>query len=149
MKLTTEEREQFFALYWGQLVMQCEGDNFLITNHHARWNCEHHLSLKSLSSISEASLSDEDAIEVAKMIGNNSPIGCEPYTLHSGLDFIKWFIYDGEYESFVPPSIWIRVIDYLRRKGYLLGATLMNKEGVCTHYTAEELIEDGIAKIRE
>jgi hypothetical protein len=116
-KLTTEEREQFFGLYWGQKV-GIYGDS----------DEPNHLSLKSLSS-----LSDEDK----KWILVNG--GLEPEDLE--------FLERNSTVHLVTAQDMVTIVDYLRRKGYLLGATLMNKEGVCTHYTAEELIEDGVAKI--
>jgi hypothetical protein len=132
--LTTEEREQFIMLYYGQQVLCWNSGTFLYKRKivscnnvdRLRLSVSVNLSLKSLSSINE-----EDAIAAAIWLD---------------VDYIK-SSFSGKHGDRYQLTQYSA--DTLRRKGYLLGATLMNKEGVCTHYTAEELIEDGVAKIRE
>jgi hypothetical protein len=63
--MTTLEKEQFFALYWGQKVFKVKVLNHLsLVNDYLKMEVKDgYLELKSLSNIS-----DEDAIEVAKIV---------------------------------------------------------------------------------
>jgi hypothetical protein len=124
MELTNELKAKFFALYWEQEVLYygasmqvvCEisfPKYFEIT--------DYHLTLKPLSSIT-----DEDAIEVAKI--SNIPN--------------EWAFYKKAYQSgyYCTDMITLDVADYLRSKGYIL--PFMN-------ISVEEMIEAGWVKLIE
>lgn len=62
--MTVKEKEQFFALYWGQKIFKVKVLNHLsLVNDYLKMEVKDgYLELKSLSNIT-----DEDAIEIAKM----------------------------------------------------------------------------------
>jgi len=121
MENTIENKAKFFALYWGQQVLCWKSDTSshkhkivgghsianMVKNTH---NLNEYLGLKSLSQIS-----DEDAIEVAKLHGFVSFEGVE---INSNGYYVlqprgrKSFIF------FV--DMWLPETDYLRSKGYAL-----------------------------
>lgn len=89
------------------------------------------LLLKPLSSIT-----DEDAIEVAKFCHISSHK--DNHVLkHEGKDLIENYLYR---QSNVNGINWLRVFDYLRSKGYALPYL---------NYSIEDLVEAGIYKLTQ
>lgn len=145
MENTLENKARFFSLYWRQKVMRCK--TFNATTGHGlsglmkvdinsetikeNW----FLELKPLTSIS-----DEDAIEVAKIFGRVKGDSPNEYR-----KLINYFFGDGSlFDRFylipeLPVYTSLEVIDCLRSKGYALpfvGASV------------EELINRGWVKLK-
>ena len=108
-ELNNENKAKFFALYWGQDWLTCPvlGDRGHIYSNTMkddqikdRW-----LTLKPLSSIS-----DEDAIEVAKMVFGDR------FSSHLiiGQSYAHWLNKNPLY------ALDWKVVDYFRSKGYAL-----------------------------
>lgn len=121
MENNLENKERFFALYWGQKVMYVGGVGFVKIGH-AGWNLKHpdfFLELKPLSSIS-----DEDAIEVSKLCVNGND---------KRIDNIK--VYARIYAS--QSSL---INDFLRSRGYALPWMGL---------LVEELVQRGWVKLKQ
>lgn len=109
IKPTQDEKEQYFAAHWGQdVIKDVNNSGELCTYPVERSNMyrfeESHLELTSL-----ADITDEDAIEVAKM------------TYGKNLNTADW----GRYtlENDIPKGAYkmsIDVTDFLRSKGYAI-----------------------------
>jgi hypothetical protein len=110
---TLENKERFFAIYWGQTIVSDgleEGEKctvqFALSEgiHREGW-----LELKPLSAIT-----DEDAVEVAKIILKGIEVSSNfNYALHGRL-----FISDLTNQSYKDSVM--HVVDHLRSKGYAL-----------------------------
>jgi hypothetical protein len=120
MKNTLENKSKFFTQYWGQKVgreqTSVENDGFernYVINHVTIQNIDYdYLELKSLSD-----MTDEDAIEVAKILFGDD------YEEDKWVQDIKLNLRD-QFGSNIFPNIqpyfsisW-KVVDYLRSKGY-------------------------------
>jgi len=160
MENTLENKSKFFALYWGQEVIKdtIGGVGYPVEGSNIALNIEtSFLHLKPLSSIS-----DEDAIEVAKIMTfhdgkgliierkNNGEIEMydryndephflntlffvpDPFEVFSRDDNRNWFQYDAERIS--------EACDYLRSKGYAL--KWLDK-------SVEDQLSDGWIKLKE
>lgn len=122
-QMRQEDREAFFALYWGQRVWRspktdkCYSVNvetLMITN-------RDFLELRPLSSIT-----DEHANQGAKIIGCYSPG-----------DDGSWYRRRILAPSFFESVATLQETDYLRSKGYLVPFR---------HYSIQDLLELGVAK---
>lgn len=140
--MTKKEKPQFFGLYHGQRVMKIDDSPSVYTVNmikHPMGN-NTHLWLKPLLSIT-----DEDAIEVAKIVGiYNYPIGITG-TIQAGRAICHWFnngtCYGEEgIENFIPASSWLSIIDFLRSKCYALP---------WRSYSVDDLIKEGLIKLQE
>lgn len=131
MENTIENKAKFFALYWGQnVLMSAVSDGTVRTKVLGEYFEGElrgaFLELKPLSLIS-----DEDAIEIAKIENDfTDPI-------KRGKSLIG--IIERDFVRF-KPSIIIKIIDYLRSKGYAL--EWMDK-------TIKEQISCGWIKLKE
>lgn len=140
MENTSYNKQKFFALYWGQKIVAdgfCLGDtctvDFALSEGIVK---EGWLELKPLSEIS-----DEDAIEVAKIVSFHDGVGvlvfnqkdrvsiydkyndC-PHMINVLHIFYSLEIFSLDEEGKVFQYDWDRLIkctDYLRSKGYYLG----------------------------
>ena len=162
MKLenTLQNKSRFFALYWGVKCLKNELLNELIPAHKVdKSNCnglpQQFLELKPLSQIS-----DEDAIEVAKLVspmlfegrGKNgghyidkSEIGWysvkhEGKTLMVDIDLDGYVFEYDEIDEYKRPSRSLIGTDYLRSKGYALPYIDLS---------VEDLVEYGWIKLKE
>ena len=136
-KPDTLEKQRFFALYWGQQVLCWKGLHTTLDE--CYWiegresDIERYLSLYSLSDIT-----DEDAIEVAKIKGWNDVLNEK-----GNIKAIKDWLFEQEYQYLSETNTLFRcgeMIDYLRSRGYALP---FNGRSV------EEMIELGWLKIRK
>lgn len=156
---TLENKAKFFALYWGQRVMLEEMSSNLYyckPSKESDFNLNY-LELKPLSSIS-----DEDAIEVAKIMTFHDGKGLiierkkngeiemydryndephflntlffvpDPFEIFSRDDNRNWFQYDAER--------FLEVTDFLRSRGYAISWMGLS---------VEKLIEYGWIKLKE
>lgn len=142
-QITPEIKAKIFALYWGQEIMVwfytggekakslCKVAGNHMKSYYIERGC---LEVKPLSSIT-----DEDAIEVAKLMGWNRVL--PPNTEGHPLDFsvsvydFNWIKNKANDLSKYP----IQVTDYLRSKGYALPAF---------GYSVDELVEAGVFKLK-
>lgn len=112
MENTILNKEKFFALYWGQKVLNT-GVTGGIVILNSSWNLKHpdfFLQLKSLQSIT-----DEDALEISKIFHVNKG----KHRVKNGKNIIKSFMNDDVFiGSFGRVG---RCHDFLRSKGYLIG----------------------------
>ena len=136
-EINNENKAKFFAQYWGQKIVAHKfigaGSNASIGSVIFSKLDNWHLELKPISDIS-----DEDAIEVAKIIFKNPAF----HTSDKGKRYIRQMILlDHEYNqlffSFIKVSA---VIDFLRSRGYL--APWMD-------LSCKELIKSGWVKLKE
>lgn len=126
MQNTIENKAKFFALYWGQEILYVDSYN-KIKHIDSFWLDElineSHLLLTPLSQIS-----DEDAIEVAKILGNaenGSSIewDCGGESFDFIGDYCGTVYYDGEIDYNENEQVSLLILqayDYLRSKGYAL-----------------------------
>ncbi len=117
MENNNDNKARFFALYYGQTVLNIGAVNN-VTIGRGNWNLRHpdfYLELKPLSSIT-----DEDAIEISMILVTGYEIGCERNTIDNALDFISRFKHDIGKENFYSAIEWGNTIDFLRSKGYAL-----------------------------
>lgn len=152
-QITPEIKARVFALYWGQKVFTFPENNgwepqkvgvSYMDGYGIKNRC---LLLKPLSSIT-----DEDAIEVAKLVtGNKEWLGEVHYTaLGSSVTLVKPdttvnvtinISDDGDiWDSRLHHTDALSGHDYLRSKGYALPAL---------GYSVEELVELGVFKLKE
>lgn len=117
-EINNENKARFFALYWGQnLLMDEELSQVEVCNQiDFEWE-QWKLSLKPLSSIS-----DEDAIEVAKIYGTFYDTKED---LEDVKDHVILALIEDDEEAYnmwdhVGFQVMSYVIDYLRSKGYAL-----------------------------
>jgi hypothetical protein len=133
-ELTTKLKEQFFAQYWGQNVATFKADNH--SNHDLEVGTQHpvnkvfSLRLRPLSSIS-----DEDAIEICRMMNHGAYSHGRESKIRDGKDLIKSY---QNKQSNVHGVEWLRIYDYLRSKRYALPFH---------GYSVEELVEAGWIKL--
>lgn len=123
---TIENKQKFFAQYFGQKILG-HGQYTNHVNHTYNWgHQDFFLRLKPLSAIS-----DEDAIEVAKImdLGHLSPTD----TL---VGLVRGILIKPTMSSNILK--WLFIFDFLRSSGYLVGWMGL---------TPEEIIEFGWAKI--
>jgi hypothetical protein len=133
MKLTNELKAQFFALYWNQRVMSrlYNGKSRLnnvkvdaLSLSDEKNNTGDYIELKPLSTIS-----DEDAIEIGKLAGDDS----EDYEKEYGKGYYKMYLLDfAMYQS--------KFTDILRSKGFAI-----DWRGI----SVEEMIKAGWIKLKE
>lgn len=133
-KQEIEERTAFFYQYYGQNVMYVGGKR-LAKLGFGGWNVRHPDFFIELTSLSD--ITDEHAIEVAKLIFSNPAF----HTSEHGKRYIRQMItseleYHGQYWSF---SKVTSILDYLRSQGYLLPFR---------GYTTQQLIDLGWVKLR-
>lgn len=162
-KNTLENKAKFFAQYWGQKILRftqtdnsfsclCVNDNINDVKNYSDWILE----LKALSGIS-----DEDAIEVAKIgLGKSKLPQNIRITTTTSKYFGFSFILNNEHEYMIdfnnfynptlirlsgktPSNIYLHrvylIVDYLRSNGYALPWN-----GI----TVEEMIEFGWIKLK-
>jgi len=104
MENTLINKQAFFALYWGQeVIKEHNGYKFKVLGDTIYWD-DALLELKPLSEIS-----DEDALEVGKIIGN--VFTTQDIEL---IEMGKWKLKNNVHLENV------RISDYLRSKGYAL-----------------------------
>jgi hypothetical protein len=123
-----EMKARFFAQYWGQRVG-------FVVNDMGDWEvgkCKFidYLELTPLSQIT-----DEDAIEVAKIAGNSSYM--DDRRAFNGRLLMQEFL---RKQSNVYGESWLHVFDYLRSKGYALPYM-----GILV----EEMVKYGWIKLKE
>jgi hypothetical protein len=120
-EINLTNKEKFFALYWGQRIMMIDGDDWVYVVRGQKPILVEYIQLKSLSSIT-----DEDAIEVAKLNtsvnwfnGNTPSVWKNSFgvtVVSNGTGLIQKYgqiILDSEYLS-------NHQFDLLRSKGYAL-----------------------------
>lgn len=126
-----ELKQKVFALYWGQKVLKVTPNQTEIVGK-GGWNLSHpdfYIEVTTLSQIS-----DEDAIEVAKI---NGELKFPTYNINITIQAIKEALIEAiQVGSLHMP---IEMIDYLRSKGYALPAF---------GYSVEQLIEKLIFKLK-
>lgn len=112
MKLTNELKAKFFALYWGQRVLNHKEVNRLyrVVNLLELKNDVWEAHLKPLSAIT-----DEDAIEVAIIAGNSSYT--DDRRAYNGRLLLQEFL---RRQCNVYGEDWLKLFDYLRSRGYAL-----------------------------
>ena|SRR5690606_30921608 len=126
MENTLENKPKFFALYWGQKVLRCKTFNATTGNGlsglmNVDVNSETikenwFLELTPLSQIS-----DEDAIEVYKIILGEDTSSTKDDMIFYGKGFCREYDTDNENLEFSQTYWEIRnVIDFLRSRGYAL-----------------------------
>ncbi|MFD2599884.1 hypothetical protein ACFSQ3_13080 [Sphingobacterium corticis] len=126
MDNTLENKAKFFAQYWDQTVLMNIGHPFKGDNKPDNWykKFEHdYLLLKPLSAIS-----DEDAMIVAKLIGEARGSWSKDYE-DTIIRNVKSYL-----SNRMMPCVTIKnsseVIDYLRSKGYLLPFNGVSREEI-------------------
>lgn len=131
-QITPEIKARVFALYWGQKIAKAEvsdGDDRM-SKIGGIYSIQHFaergwfVQVKSLSSIT-----DEDAIEVAKIEDNFEDPLRRGKALIRDFNHILWH-----------QERWSEITDYLRSKGYALPAYGFN---------VDELVEAGVFKLKE
>lgn len=136
-EINNENKAKFFAQYWGQDVLCSEmyGDGGTVYSATMKDSSikNEWLELKPLSSIS-----DEDAIEVAKIFNIGHLRGTTVSLIKSILSALDGSTNKSETTEFV--LNWINALDFLRDRGYLVPFLGLS---------CEELIEDGWAKYKE
>ena len=128
MELTLENKAKFMYQYWGQEVFKLQGLDKIYKSPYVEVLDEDHLLLKQLSSIT-----DEDAIEVSKIVRNF-------YTKEPlfSISEVKLFLSDWMSSvDFIALALYIN--DYLRSKGYALPWMGLS---------VEEMIEAGWIKLK-
>lgn len=140
MENTIENKEKFFAQYWGQRLLTYGKQKGYLVNHFLDGNyTKAFLELTSLSDIT-----DEDAIEVAKMALGYSKLPqqiniSETVNRKIGFGFSFWLNGESEYQidlgNFYNPKLFclnrhtspseylhnaLKISDYLRSRGYAL-----------------------------
>ncbi len=138
--MTHQEREQYFAQYWGQKVLNTilkEGDYELVNVEFYEWDYKDgdHLLLTALKNIS-----DEDAINVAKIF---YPIAYSEGFLKAGKEWVRQIFYkngvNDEFNySFLMEDMF-RTYQYLQSKGYALPFR---------QYSVQDLINEGVLKLK-
>jgi hypothetical protein len=141
------EKQRFFALYWGQEVCQTKGGRYEIDeNCFPLWG-KSYLELKPLSK-----LSDDDAIEIGKFVDSKSNKFINvnySFSEKKKLPYIKSVISDkGRFDIIDNFSLLIEdkiinfsldIFDYLRSKGYAVPFM---------EYSVENLVEMGWIKLK-
>lgn len=117
MENTLENKAKFFALYWGQRVMvdiTIDERLFPVTTGNIEYSInDPYLELKPLSSIS-----DEDALQVAKIFNIGHLSGARVPLIKSILSALDGSTSKSETTEFV--LSWTNAQDYLRIHGYAL-----------------------------
>lgn len=124
-EINLENKAKFFAQYWGQYVMRDYTTTriFPVDESNIKFEIEDAwLELKSLSDIS-----DEDAIEVAKMLGCNDG-NSKGFMIGYGRDYVKR-----------ERNMKSNIVDFLRSRDYLVPWMGLS---------CEELIETSWAKLK-
>lgn len=109
----SDQKAKFFAQYWGCNVLYVGGVGFQRVGF-GRWNLRHPDFFIELTPLSQ--ISDEDAIEVAKIL--------DPMQEHG--DYRQVLEYIDEFDMLLSDqierngAIVLNVFDYLRSKGYAL-----------------------------
>lgn len=106
-QLTTESKQRFFYQYFGQPVFKVDMLSKLQDKPYPEILDDDYLKLKPLSSIT-----DEDAIEVAIILGWDTHT--KDQQLHYGTEFIN----DGE--DCCSLDCYAKIVDFLRSKDYAL-----------------------------
>lgn len=127
------EKQQFFALYWGQEVLKSLKNNgnygtYPVGFGNSYYNELDYLELKPLSKIS-----DEDAIEVTNFFGLGHLFGSTKDLIKSILESIS-----NKQSMSLSIATWLSVLDFLRSKGYALP---------WREYSIEKLVELNIIKL--
>ena len=112
MENTIENKAKFFAQYWGQKVGKTEYESQLWINE-CFLNSISFLQLKPLSSIT-----NEDAIEVANLLGNCSHLSDEGkiFQVKDLLSNPNFYVK----QTNISANQWLKVFDFLRSKSYAL-----------------------------
>lgn len=129
---TPENKVRFFAQYWGQEIQiekRFDGDDLYMSTPLQGINQnssveKRYLELKPLSSISE-----EDAIEAAKILNTNTEYGFD----------LEDYLSDYEWNNIAPLEA-LNVYDYLRSKGYAVPYL---------NYSVEDLIKLGWIRLKK
>lgn len=130
------DKQAFFALYIDQQVYRNDVDKTgYVLDHWCLYSTPLENGYLELTSLSD--ITDEHAIEVAKLIFSNTAF----HTSEHGKRYIRQMItseleYHGQYWSF---SKVASTLDYLRSQGYLLPFR---------GYTTDQLIDMGWVKLR-
>ena len=135
-KISNKERARIFAAYWGAEIQMKDTDKPYLPEKIGRMNNLDECRVESIKTSTRGSIaciysyriqhaklilkplseiSDEDAIEVSKVYGNNMP------TKEEGMGIIKNCLYDYEESNEVTLHDGMRVCDYLRSKSYDCG----------------------------
>ena len=134
--ITKEIKVKIITQYYGQKVMYVGGIG-LVEIGYGGWNLRHpdfYLQLKSLKDIS-----DDDAIEVAKIFGYKETDTLPLFVLkQKGRSISERFI-DKQYASINGFTYIIQIYQYLQSKGYALPYG---------DYSVEDLVELGIIKLK-
>lgn len=137
MKQSLQDKAAFFAQYWGQKIRKWDGMPSYTGLVSSTYMTKYATNGCYLELIPISSITDEDAIEVAKMIFSNT-------ALHTP-DRGKWYVrvmieskkeHHGLYWSFEKVC---NTVDYLRSREYLLPFR---------QYTTQQLLDMGWAKIK-
>lgn len=153
--MTKEEKPQFFGLYHGQRVMKIDDSESIYTVEMIKFPMSEssYLLLKPLSSIT-----DEDAIEVAKMAWKGSVkdtirkanriIVRMPDKVNPNQKFIIsiWFdsgnttVWEWNTEKYTRTFNQCAIVDFLRSKCYAMPFK---------NYSVDDLIKEGLIKLHE
>ena len=137
--MTQEEKEQFIAQYWGQGVGyvpdngQLDSGSFICTINEMAMDAVDYLLLTSLPMIT-----DEHSIEIAKIWYCQT----KRHTVYDGEALVMNInnnLLGLRNMSANDPFKYLKVIDYLRSKGYTLP---------WNGHTVEEMVEQGIIKLK-
>lgn len=114
MENTVENKRKFFAQYFGQQVLRISSTNLKYVDTNWNWgHPSHYLELTPLSKIS-----DEDAIEMANIIGNCSHISDESKVSQLN-DLLSTPNFSNK-QTNISASKWLVAFQTLTAKGYAL-----------------------------
>lgn len=155
MKQSLQDKAAFFAQYWGQRIRKWDGmPNYMglvsstYMTKYATEGC--YLELTPLSDIT-----DEDAIEVAKIMGvKNSDFFTDQFSRFRdkdelnyalvGKSYMEYFLEENKWKA---KSVWyisqlsiVKSFDHLRSRGYLLPFR---------QYSTQQLLDMGWVKIKK
>lgn len=137
MEITNEIKQQVFALYLNERVAKhedledlagCSPLDIFVT--YAEAVGMYSLFLKTLSSIS-----DEDAIEVAGILGGSTHLSDES-KIHQVNQLLNTPFFTGQ--TNISASSWLNCFDFLRSKGYALPAL---------GFSVHQLVSAGVIKL--
>lgn len=130
--MTREEKEQYFAQYWGQKVGRFPFIPELVVVNSGK-------AIRQLLNIELTSIeyvSDEHAIELGIITGHDKGKFTKAQLLILGSGLVEDYLTYGYFEELNE----IKAIDFLRSKGYAVAFR---------SYSVDDLVKEGVLKLRE